>query len=111
MKFGYRPGDIIAELRGHRPPPEKNKHTHGRLEGCTFSPAGDRVVTTSWDRTIRVWCAETGESLETLEGHSETVYCCAFSPDGARIATGAEDRTVRTWQLAAYDAGALPKLL
>ena len=86
-------------LRGHAAPAGTNADTHARLEGCDFAPDGRRVVTSSWDRTARLWDAATGAALAVLRGHSETVYCCAFSPDGKRVATGAEDRTARVWDV------------
>ena len=62
-----------------------------------FSPDGARVVTASEDGTARIWDAETGAQLRTLEGHTGFVYCCAFSPDDARVVTASEDETVRIW--------------
>ena len=38
---------------------------------CAFSPDGARVLTASSDRTARIWDAETGAQLRTLEGHTD----------------------------------------
>ncbi|KAJ5708179.1 hypothetical protein N7488_007980 [Penicillium malachiteum] len=35
--------------------------------------------------------------LQTLEGHSSSVYSIAWSPDGSRLASGSSDNTVRVW--------------
>ena len=35
--------------------------------------------------------------LQTLEGHSSTVYSVAFSHDSARLASASDDRTVKIW--------------
>jgi WD40 repeat protein len=35
--------------------------------------------------------------LQTLEGHSDSVYSMAFSPDGMHIASVSQDRTVKIW--------------
>jgi WD40 repeat protein len=62
-----------------------------------FSPDGKQVVSGSWDRTVRLWDAVTGATLQTLEGHLNSVYSVAFSPDGKQVVSGSVDRTVRLW--------------
>jgi len=38
-------------------------------------PDGQRVVSVSSDKTLKVWDIETGECVATLEGHSDGVRC------------------------------------
>ena len=40
------------------------------------------------DHKVKIWDANSGECLQTLEGHSGWVKSVAFSPDGARLASG-----------------------
>ena len=41
---------------------------------AAFSPDGKRIVTASWDKTARLWDAETGKPIgEPLKGHTDTV--------------------------------------
>ena len=54
-------------------------------------------MTASWDETARIWDAETGAVLRTLEGHDRLVRWCAFSPDGSRVVTASLDKTARIW--------------
>ena len=55
---------------------------------AAFSPDGKRIVTASWDKTARLWDAETGQQIGApLVGHDEHVHSAAFSPDGKRIVT------------------------
>jgi tetratricopeptide (TPR) repeat protein len=37
---------------------------------AAFSPGGLKVVSASWDNTLRVWSAATGECEQTLRGHT-----------------------------------------
>ena len=39
-------------------------------------PDGRRVVSASWDKTLKVWDVATGKCVATLEGHSKSVRCC-----------------------------------
>ena len=59
---------------------------------------GLRIVTTSFDRTARIWDVNTGAPLAVLRGHDDTVYSGGFSPDGLRIITASQDGTARLWK-------------
>jgi WD40 repeat protein len=62
-----------------------------------FSPDGKRVVTASWDKTARLWDAETGKPIGEPLGHTDVVWTAAFSPDGKRIVSASSDKTARLW--------------
>ena len=66
-----------------------------------FSPDGHRIVSGSFDATVRQWEAETGQPVgQALTGHTNVVTSVAFSPDGRRIVSGSYDNTVRVWDAA-----------
>ena len=62
-----------------------------------FSPDGKRLASASWDQTVKVWDAVTGQKMLTLKGHTNRVYSVAFSPDGHRLASASGDETVKVW--------------
>ena len=59
--------------------------------------SGTRIVSGSYDKSVRVWNAPTGKSLTTLNGHTSNVTSVAFSSDGTRIVSGSEDWSVQVW--------------
>jgi WD40 repeat protein len=68
------------------------------VNSVTFSPDGNRIVSGSRDRTLRVWDASTGQPIgKPLVGHEDWVSSVAFSPDGKRIVSGSRDKTLRMW--------------
>ena len=63
-----------------------------------MSPDGKRIVSGSYDKTLRIWDANSGEqSGEPLTGHSGPVWSVAFSPDSSHIVSGSDDNTLRIW--------------
>jgi WD40 repeat protein len=68
-----------------------------RVSSVAFSPDGAHIVSSSYDRTERVWDAHTGKELAMIDSYSSLVRSVAFSPDGAHIVLGSDDRTVRLW--------------
>ena len=62
-----------------------------------FSPEGQRLASASWDKTVKVWDARTGQEGLTLNGHTDCVWGVAISPDGQRLASASQDGTVKVW--------------
>jgi GTPase SAR1 family protein len=65
--------------------------------GCAWSPDGTRLLSASYDSTLGVWDAHTGQRLLTLEGHTNSVRGCAWSPDGTRLLSASFDNTLGVW--------------
>jgi WD40 repeat protein len=60
-------------------------------------------VSGSWDKTVKVWDAQTGQETLTLKGHSDRVRSVSFSPDGKWIVSGSGDRTIKIWDISSLD--------
>jgi WD40 repeat protein len=80
-------GTVIAKLDGH----------NALVSAAWFSADGKRIVTGSWDETVRLWDAETGASLGLLRGHLGRVNDVVLSPDDRYAATASMDGTVKVF--------------
>lgn len=71
-------------------------HT-GNVNSAVFSPNGKRIVSSSNDKTIRIWDVETCKCINTLKGHTGEVCFATFSPNGKNIVSASADSTIRIW--------------
>ena len=77
----------IRTLEGHSAP----------VHWLAWSADGTRLASASLDGTIRLWDAESGQTLHTLSGHTDWVLSVAWSPDGTALVSAGTDGTVRLW--------------
>uniref|UniRef100_A0AAQ5Y8I2 Apoptotic protease-activating factor 1 n=1 Tax=Amphiprion ocellaris TaxID=80972 RepID=A0AAQ5Y8I2_AMPOC len=61
------------------------------------SPNESRLLSWSFDGTVKVWDTETGEKLQDIEAHRGTILGCHVSPDGCLFATTSADKTAKLW--------------
>ncbi|KAH6955659.1 hypothetical protein BKA56DRAFT_638112 [Ilyonectria sp. MPI-CAGE-AT-0026] len=73
-----------------------DRHTDS-VNAVIFSHDSHWLVSASDDSTVRVWDAETGCCLKTLEGHMDSVRSIAFSHDSRQLASASNDKTLRIW--------------
>jgi WD40 repeat protein len=59
---------------------------------------GRRFLSCSFDKTIRMWDAETGAELRRFEGHEGAVLSLARL-DNSRFVSGSADKTLRIWNI------------
>ena len=69
------------------------------LVAAEYSPDGARIATGGQDGIAKIWDADAGKELLTLQdtGPDNAVNMLAYSPDGARVATANDDGTVKVW--------------
>jgi WD40 repeat protein len=78
----------------------------GDITCAMYSSDGRRIVTTGWDRTIKLWDPSpdtselwVGES-QRLIGHPSRYSVVALLSDGKRAISGGDDATIRAWDIA-----------
>ncbi|CDF36609.1 WD40-repeat containing protein [Chondrus crispus] len=81
---------VLRSFRGHR----------SGVHCVAMSGDGRRVVSGSFDKSVRVWDVETGAQVgEALVGHMGWVLSVAMSGDGRRVVSGSFDKSVRVWDV------------
>jgi len=72
------------------------------VRDVTFSDDGQRIASTSGDKKVIVWDAQTGEDVFTLVGHKQYVEAAAFGPAGQQLVSVGRDNTARIWNLGGH---------
>ncbi|KFD65323.1 hypothetical protein M514_22483 [Trichuris suis] len=57
----------------------------------------EKIISGSYDRTLKVWDLVSSQCFETLRGHGAAVLCLQF--DQEKIVSGSADDTIRVWDL------------
>jgi WD40 repeat protein len=73
-------------------------HPAGWVLDATFSPDSLKFVTASFDRTVRICDATTGQVLRVLK-HPSAVRTATFSPNGQYVVTAGWDYSTRIWDV------------
>jgi WD40 repeat protein len=87
--FSKKSGICVYTLVGHQQP----------VSSIAFSPDGRQLVSSSFDKTIKVWDTKNGKCLKTLLGHHNRIWTVAFHPNGRTIASGGDDNHTKIWDL------------
>jgi WD40 repeat protein len=63
------------------------------------SPDSNYVVTTSRDKSAKLWDVRNGREVRSFLGHQASVTSAAFSPDGKILLTGSNDKSLKLWDI------------
>ncbi|KAK5635427.1 hypothetical protein RRF57_011139 [Xylaria bambusicola] len=68
-----------------------------------ISPDGCWLAIGLFDKTIQIWDAATSTCMQTLKGHTDSIFSIAISSDGRWLASGSRDTTVKIWDMTISD--------
>ena len=70
------------------------------IVSLNFNTDGDKLMTSSFDNTAKIWDVMTGQCIHTLEGHTGELSCGQFDFTGEYCLTGSIDKTCKLWDVA-----------
>jgi len=79
----------LKEFTGHK----------GKVTSLAFSPDSRRIVTGSWDETVREWDVASGKELKSMSWKIGKISSLSYAPDGTRIAAGSTAGKVIIWDV------------
>lgn len=62
-----------------------------------ISSDGAYALSSSWDKSLRLWELATGNTTRTFVGHTNDILSVSFSADNRQIVSGSRDRTIKLW--------------
>lgn len=68
---------------------------------------GKFAVSASWDKTMKLWNLETGETMQTFNGQSAEVTSVRLSSDFKLALSGSGDKKLNLWNLEPFITGLL----
>ena len=77
----------------------------------SISVSGDKVFSSSRDKTIRVWDLNTGENIFIIRGHTAPINDIKLSPDGRWVVSASDDGSLRIWDAQTYKPLTLPQCI
>lgn len=77
----------------------------GAVMDVHYSPTGREFVSASYDRSIRIWRADSGKSREIYHAkRMQRVFAVRVTPDARFILSGSDDANVRIWKMRASES-------
>ena len=92
-ELGEKEGKLLESLIAHQAPIIK----------VAYSADGSTLVSSSADKTIKVFQAEDLTEIKTLGNQPDWVMSLGFSPDGSNLAAGRFDGSLSIYDTASYE--------
>ncbi|KAJ5934830.1 hypothetical protein N7454_001158 [Penicillium verhagenii] len=78
--------------------PKRSLEGHSHIvSDCVISSDGAYALSSSWDKSLRLWELSTGNTTRTFVGHTNDVLSVSFSADNRQIVSGSRDRSIKLW--------------
>lgn len=91
VNLGIPGSSMLQSFRGHR----------DVIHAVDIDLEGQRAVSASSDRTIKLWDLRTGAQLRTFKGHRDLVHTIAFTKNGKFAISGSDDLSLKVWDIEA----------
>ncbi len=95
----------VWDLTGKGPEPVEIFSTiahEAAILRLAYSPDGEWLVSTGWDKLVKVWNAKTMEQATLLPTQSDWVLSICFSPNGKQLILGRYDGSIGIYDTANY---------
>lgn len=80
--------------------PDRRLEGHTGFVSCvSLAHNSQYAVTSSWDRSLRLWNLRTGQCQRKFLKHTKDVLAVAFSPEDRQIVSGGRDNVIRVWNV------------
>lgn len=80
---------LLAILHGHKE----------IVSAVQYNADGSKFVSSSYDKTLRLWDSISGKCLQSFEGHTDEVNSVVFNCDGSKIISGSSDNVIKVWDI------------
>jgi len=89
---------VLSEDSSKNPIAKKRLRGHSHfVSEIDLSSDGKFCISSSWDKSVRLWDISTGKCIKKFFGHEKDVYSVSFSEDNRQIISSSKDFTVKLW--------------
>ena len=104
LAIGRERGDVILWNIAQKTLERVIDGHQSAITDVNFSPDNRMLLTTSRDKTARLWDLSDSRKLPIImDDHDDWVLTGCFDPSGRQVITGSRDEYVRTWPVSPQD--------
>jgi guanine nucleotide-binding protein subunit beta-2-like 1 protein len=92
--------DVAPDTQYGYPLKKLTGHNHF-VTDIALSNENHFALSSSWDKTLRLWDLRAGKSSRLFVGHTKEVLSCCFSYDNRQIISTGADKTIKLWNTVA----------